>query len=148
MIRIRPRDLDRIAADAEAAYPAEGCGFLMGRMPASAPEEPREIASVLPAANARETERGRRYLIAPHEVRETEERATAEGLVIVGFFHSHPDHPAVPSEFDREHAWPWYTYLIVPVANGKAGRPRAWRLREDREAFDEEKVTIMEEGAS
>jgi len=90
---------------------------------------------VLPLANQRDTERRTRYLIGPDEFRAAEARARAAGLDIIGFYHSHPDHPAIPSAFDREHAWPWYTYVIVSVHDGRPGVPRAWRLAEDRSRF-------------
>ncbi|HUE97299.1 MAG TPA: Mov34/MPN/PAD-1 family protein, partial [Longimicrobiaceae bacterium] len=65
-----------------------------------------------------------------------------DGLEVVGFYHSHPDHPARPSSFDRDHAWPWYSYGIVPATSSGAGAPRAWRLRDDRSRFDEQEITL------
>ncbi len=86
--------------------------------------------------NVREADRHRRYLIAPDDVLALERRAAAADLEVVGYFHSHPDAPARPSAFDREHAWPWYVYLIVSIAEGRATEARAWRLSPDREGFD------------
>jgi proteasome lid subunit RPN8/RPN11 len=75
-------------------------------------------------------------------VRAAERAAAAAGLEIIGFFHSHPDHPARPSAFDREHAWPWYAYLIVSVEDGRAVDWRVWELQEDRSAFVERPLEV------
>jgi proteasome lid subunit RPN8/RPN11 len=70
--------------------------------------------------------------------------AEARGLEVIGYFHSHPDHPARPSEFDRDHAWPWYSYLILAVHDGRTVARRSWQLREDRSTFDEETIVPAE----
>ena len=72
-------------------------------------------------------------------------KARAAGLDVVGFFHSHPDHPARPSAFDLENAWPFYSYLIVSVERGRAADSRSWRLAEDRSAFEPETLEILPE---
>jgi proteasome lid subunit RPN8/RPN11 len=90
------------------------------------------------ADNAREDSRHNRYVIPPEAVLAAEKAARAEGLGVIGYFHSHPDHPARPSEFDREHAWPGLSYLIVSIRKGKAKDTRSWRLSDDRERFLEE----------
>ncbi|HXU46531.1 MAG TPA: Mov34/MPN/PAD-1 family protein, partial [Thermoanaerobaculia bacterium] len=77
-----------------------------------------------------------------------EKSARAESLSVVGYFHSHPDHPARPSDFDREHAWPGLSYLIVSVRAGKAVEARSWRLSDDRERFDEESIEPAAAGAA
>jgi proteasome lid subunit RPN8/RPN11 len=77
-------------------------------------------------------------------VRVVEDAAARGGLDVLGFYHSHPDHPAIPSAFDRDHAWPWYTYVIVPVEGGEAGAPRAWQLKQDRHHFDEVRLLPKE----
>lgn len=117
------------------AFPEECCGVLVG---ADGPR--RAVARAVPAENRRTAERARRYLIDPVALRDVERAADAEGLQVIGFYHSHPDHPARPSGFDREHAWPWYSYLIVPVTSAGARAPRAWRLRDDRSGFDEQEI--------
>jgi proteasome lid subunit RPN8/RPN11 len=86
--------------------------------------------------------RNRRFLIGPDAYKAAEARAAETGFTLVGFYHSHPDHPAVPSTFDLDHAWPNLCYLIVSVREGRAGDARAWRLRDDRSAFDEEPLTL------
>jgi proteasome lid subunit RPN8/RPN11 len=122
-----------MAAHAEASYPSEGCGVLVGR----ARDGARIVVDFRPAPNSLAPARRDRYRIEPEQVLFAEREARRRGLDIVGFYHSHPDHPAVPSDFDREQAWPWYVYVIVPVTAGRAGRARAWLLREDRSGFEE-----------
>src|SRR5262249_24429141 len=92
--------------------------------------------------NRREESRHNRYLIAPEQFLTADRAARGAGLEVIGFFHSHPDHPPRPSAFDLEHAWPYYSYLIVSVRRGEAGEARSWRLAEDRSRFEEEKVEV------
>lgn len=116
-----------IARHGERAYPEECCGVMLGTLEHGV----KRVRALVPMANIREDEaRARRYLIAPEELRDVESRAEAEGLDIVGFYHSHPDHPAIPSAFDRDHAWPWWSYVIVSVRSGSAGDVRVWQLDE------------------
>ena len=100
----------------------------------------RAVAAENERAEEQAGERGRRYLIGPEAVLRADRAARAEGLGIVGYYHSHPDHPAVPSAFDREHAWAGVSYLIVPVTAGKAGPARSWRLAGAEGDFVEEAV--------
>jgi proteasome lid subunit RPN8/RPN11 len=132
-IIIQEDGIGLILRECEQGYPEEICGALLG----SGDAGDRMILRVLPIRNERNEERQTRYLIGPAEFQAADASARADGLEIVGFYHSHPDHPAVPSAFDRDHAWPWYVYVIVPVQDGRAGRPRAWRLVEDRSRFEE-----------
>ena len=141
MIRIPTRLCAQIRQAARQGYPEEVCGVLLGP-PAVGAE--RRIVRVVPVANARAEERARRYLIPAAELRDIEKAARRDALDVVGFYHSHPDHPAVPSTYDREHSWPWYTYIIVSVAANNTVA-RAWRLADDRSAFQEE--AIEEENA-
>ncbi len=135
--------LDRINRHGEAAYPNEACGFLLGRGAEDAALGERNVLALLPLDNAREAEEQyHRFLITPRDVLEAEEAAAAQGLDVIGVYHSHPDHPARPSEFDREHALPWWSYVITAVAAGTPGPMRAWRLRDDRSRFDEEPLVI------
>jgi len=138
-----PIDLmNRIRAHGEAAYPEEGAGFLLGRVEG----ERRFLMSILPVTQWREeAARGNRYLLLPREVLRAEESAQRLGLDLVGIFHSHPDHPAQASEFDREWAMPWFSYLITSVQDGKAGETRSWRLSDDRAGFVEEEIRMETE---
>ncbi|UCC71120.1 MAG: M67 family metallopeptidase [Gemmatimonadota bacterium] len=129
---VRPAVLAAIRKHVEAAYPEEAPGGLLGTV---RDDTLVEVVDAVASANAREDERRRRYLIGPDDVLALERRASAAGLQVVGYYHSHPDAPARPSAFDREHAWPWYVYLIVGVVGGRALEARAWRLSDDREEF-------------
>ena len=133
---IKPSDLEAIGRHGEATFPEECCGFLIGR----AAGETTTVERLLPVDNERQDSRHNRYVIPPEAVLAAEITARAEGLGVIGYFHSHPDHPARPSEFDREHAWPGTSYVIVSIEKGKAVDCRSWRLSDDRTAFEEERV--------
>lgn len=125
----------RIETHVEAAYPEEGAGFLLGAN--------GEVREVLPLPNAREDEaRHNRYLITPEDYLKAELKADALGLSLIGVFHSHPDCPNEPSEYDREWAQPFFSYLISRVDKGKAVSHRSWRLAEDRSKYEEESIKI------
>jgi cysteine synthase B len=123
----------RIKEHACAAYPQECCGALIG-------DSSGRIGDALSLDNVTTLERRRRFLVSPEAYRVAETRADATGQRLLGFYHSHPDHPAEPSEFDLEQAWPNFSYLIVSVRHGNAGEMRSWRLRSDRSRFDEETI--------
>lgn len=131
---------ERIHAHLCRAYPDEGCGVLLGRDG----EGRREVVEIVAVENRREESRHNRYLIAPEQFLFADRAARGAGLDVIGFFHSHPDHPARPSAFDLEHAWPYYSYLIVGVTRGQAGEGRSWRLAEDRSRFEEETVEVRD----
>ncbi len=135
-----PRDLlTTLRQHAAEEYPHEGCGILLGR--AGDAGQPAIVVRALPASNVREDEaRHNRYLIEPRAILDAQRAARADGLAIIGYYHSHPDHPAWPSDFDRDHAWPDTSYLIVSVQGGTATDHRCFRLRDDRSAFDEQPV--------
>ena len=145
MIRVPEPHLEAIRAQAESAYPRECCGVLLGVVRGDDGAERREVVRPVPLDNAWEGAQERRYLIPAETMLVLEREALRERLEIIGAYHSHPDHPAVPSTFDREHAWPWYVYLIIPVEGGQAGALRAWRLADDRSAFREEAMQIKED---
>jgi len=127
-----------------SAYPEEGCGVLVGRDTG----EERRIERAIPLGNAREDSRANRYLISPEQLLAADRDARAQGLDVVGFFHSHPDHPARPSAYDLEHAWPYYSYVIVSVEAGRVAETTCWRLREDRSRFDAEPIEIVRDDAT
>ncbi len=142
-VRLTTTQMAQIIQHSEGAYPNEGCGILIGR----AENGHKIVVEIIPAGNAREENaQHNRYLIPPEELLQGELRAEELGLDVIGYFHSHPDHPARPSEYDREHGWPFYSYLITSVENGRAIVTRAWSLREDRSAFDEETLVTTSEG--
>lgn len=131
--------LSQIYAHGEAAYPEEGAGFLFGR----ANGERRQVTALLGLPNAREGDaRHNRYLLTPQDYLRGEDEAARLGLDVLGVFHSHPDHPNRPSEFDREWAMPLFSYVITSVQAGRAAESRSWRLAEDRSTFVEETILI------
>lgn len=138
MLKLRPAEVYQIHAHLVRSYPEEGCGVLIGR----GGGETREVVRVIGYENQLDQSRENRYLITPEQFLAAERQARASGLEVVGFFHSHPDHPADPSSFDRDHAWPYYSYLIVSVSNGAVAEQRCWRLREDRSGFDPEPLEV------
>jgi proteasome lid subunit RPN8/RPN11 len=115
-------------------------GVLIGRE--SADRSSARVERIVAADNERADSRHNRYVISPQSLLEAQREARASGLDIVGYYHSHPDHPAKPSEFDREHAWPGTSYVIVSVEQGKAVDCRSWRLSDDRAAFVEEGLAL------
>jgi cysteine synthase B len=128
----RPPDVEAaIRQHAVEAYPDECCGALIGT-PAG------DVTDALRLGNTSTGERHRRFLVSADDYRQAEARAADTGRELVGFYHSHPDHPAVPSAFDLAHAWPNLSYAIVSVRAGRDAELRSWRLRPDRSAFDEE----------
>ena len=130
-IRMPAEIRSAIRAHGEAAYPDEACGVLLGQSDGI-------VASAAPLDNASNLERRRRFLIGPDDYRRAEREAAEVGLEIVGFYHSHPDHPAEPSDFDLRHAWPNVSYPIQSIRQGIAGELRSWRLRPDRSGYYEE----------
>ncbi|MXW63363.1 MAG: M67 family metallopeptidase [Bacteroidetes bacterium SB0662_bin_6] len=129
--------LDYIRRHGEETYPEECCGFLIGRLHADG----NEAVYARRAVNRNENRREDRYVIAPGEYLEADLAARRENLDIVGIYHSHPDHPAVPSRTDLELAtFPGYSYVIVSVENGKAANLSAWALAEDRSRFLPEEI--------
>jgi proteasome lid subunit RPN8/RPN11 len=127
-----------IAAHAVETHPEECCGLMLGTLE----DDGRKVVKdLLPISNARESEaRHNRFLIGPLEMVRGERDARARGLDVVGIYHSHPDVPAVPSQFDLDHAWPVYSYVIVTAHADRTGDLRSWQLREDRSGFDEEVI--------
>jgi proteasome lid subunit RPN8/RPN11 len=134
----------RIEAHGVETYPHECCGALLGRD--GDDETPREIVELMPLANRRDDSPRNRFELTPDDVRLAEKTARDKRLDLLGWYHSHPDAPARPSEFDREHAWPWYSYIIVSVQKGEPRDVTSWRLQDDRSAYDPE--AIIREGAN
>lgn len=128
----------------QSAYPTEGCGFLLGVRGPDGEVAVRQYRAVQNRRLAGRKARNR-YLISPDDFLSAEHDATASGLQIVGVYHSHPDVAARPSSYDREHAWPWYRYLIVSVVSGAVRDERVWELTDDRRAFVEQLLQIEEQ---
>ncbi len=135
-------------------YPHECCGALLGHdveagaSPADGAKLPlREILALYPLVNRRDDSPRNRFSVTSDDVRDAEKAAREKGLDVVGWYHSHPDHPAQPSQYDRDHAWPWYSYIIVSVANGEPQHLTSWRLSDDRSEFTPEDLEIRERAA-
>jgi proteasome lid subunit RPN8/RPN11 len=141
VIALSAEHREAIRRHGEADYPHECCGILVGRF---GPDGAKSVVAIVPISNAREEEAKRnRFLITPDEVLRGERLARQKRLDVVGYYHSHPDCPAVPSGFDQEHAWPTLSYVIVSVRQGAAEDLRSWELAADRSRFDAE---ILAEG--
>ena len=134
---------DKIRAHGAETYPHECCGALLGR-DSELKEQgaPREVRSLFPLVNRRDDSPRNRFSVSAEDVRGAEKAAREQGLEVVGWYHSHPDHPARPSQYDREHAWPWYSYIIVSVEDGSPQDLTSWRLNDDREEFSPEGLEI------
>ena len=143
MIRLSAELRAEIERHAEQEYPRECCGLLVGRIVDEG--RTRIIHATVAVANvfADEDEKHHRMAIEPLEYARAERRYAAEGLGVVGNYHSHPDHPAVPSQYDLEHLAPWPTmsYIVVSVREGKSVDLRSWELWPDRSRFEEEEVS-------
>lgn len=124
--------LNEIRAHGRATYPEECCGFLLGEQQ----PDGNVVTAVRPVENRHGEGRERRYTIAPSDYHEADRAARRQGLDVVGFYHSHPDHPAAPSATDlAEATFPGYTYVIVAVQRGEPGDLTAWTLAPDRSRF-------------
>lgn len=137
---LQPSHLETIRTHGATSYPYECCGLLLGKAQADDDKQLIEVWSVENVWASTEhnplddgTGAERRYLIPPEAILAGEKHARSQGLEVIGYYHSHPDHPALPSEFDREYAWPWYSYIIVAVQKGQAVDLRSWTLDDDRQ---------------
>jgi proteasome lid subunit RPN8/RPN11 len=139
MIRLKSADIEEIKQIAQKTYPHECCGVMVG----SVENGVKTVTQLIPAENQRTDSPANRYLITPDLLNELEKKLKGTDRAIVGFFHSHPDVPARPSTYDQDHAWPWYSYVIVSVNKGEAGEIHNWKLKDDRSAFDAEKMELL-----
>ncbi|MDR1959795.1 MAG: M67 family metallopeptidase [Planctomycetaceae bacterium] len=138
MIILTQQQIAEINRHAEAEYPNECCGAVLGQLEHGGKKTAHRI---IPISNRREAEaKHNRFLILPNEFLQCEKTARQAGLEIIGFYHSHPDHPAEPSAYDLDQAWPVYSYVIVAVAEGCAGNMTSWELQNDRTRFREESI--------
>jgi proteasome lid subunit RPN8/RPN11 len=128
----------QIERESAAAYPNECCGIIYG----VENEKERLVRSLEPVANVfDEVERYHRFSISPAQLMQAEKSAGSRGELVLGFYHSHPDHPARPSEYDRVHAWPFYSYVIIAVAKGTPDEMTSWLLNEQSEQFEQQAVS-------
>ena len=154
-LKIGHPHLESIRQHAKHDYPSECCGVLLGKADGDA----KQVTEVVPLANlrhdpsraqellplddpGRETEKNR-FLIDPLDQLRVEKDARKRGLDVLGYYHSHPDHPARPSIYDRDHAWPWYSYVIIAVGLGTPKKLTSWVLAEDRSTFGEEELEVL-----
>jgi proteasome lid subunit RPN8/RPN11 len=133
----------QIQAHGVETYPHECCGALLGRDTDSA----REVLALMPLANRRDDSPRNRFEVTPQDVILADKTAREKKIDLIGWYHSHPDAPARPSEFDREHAWPWYSYIIVSIGDGAPKAMTSWRLQDDRSAYDPEPIESVSAGA-
>jgi proteasome lid subunit RPN8/RPN11 len=138
LLRIQEGIVERIRNHGVETYPNECCGALLGRER----DGHRDVGEILPLKNQRDDSPRNRFSITPEDVRDAETAARAAGLELLGWYHSHPDAPARPSEFDREHAWPWYSYIIVSIESRVPREMNSWRLADDRAGYDAEAIEI------
>ena len=154
MLKLAAQHVNAIRRHGEQDYPSECCGILLGHTDgrqkvvtevvplANLRHDPERAQALLPLEELdRESERNR-FLIDPRDQLRVEKDARARQLDVLGYYHSHPDHPARPSQYDREHAWPWYSYVILSVEQGTARDLDSWVLAEDRSHFDRQSVEI------
>ena len=139
MIQIPEQLLEAIRRHGRESYRDEACGVLFGSQTGSE-HGVKEVQHVQPLANSRDGERHRRFLITPKDYQRAEAEATARGLTLLGFYHSHPDHPAFPSGYDLDHGFPFFSYVIVSVQKGEPTEVRSFVMKEDRSAFDTEEL--------
>ena len=140
MIALSDSVVDAIRGHGRETYPNECCGAMFGCE--------GKVVETLALPNTTEEGPRRRFLVRPGDYRAAESRATERGLELMGFYHSHPDHPARPSQYDLDHAWPSFSYVIVSVRLGEPEDLRSWRLRDDRSQFDEEEIAGVERSAA
>ncbi len=129
--------LNTISQHLEDNFPNEGCGFFLGKE-----GTPRVVTEILPVVNSKEGDQRRRFEIAAIDYIKAEQYALTNGLNLLGIYHSHPNHPAIPSEHDRKQALPYFSYLILSIQNGKFAKATSWRLQETTQQFEEEIIHI------
>ena len=125
----------------EQDYPFECCGFILGHFK----NEKAVGIEYIAVPNTKEENKERRFLIDPMAYQRAEDLADEKGLSIISIVHSHPNHPDRPSEFDRNHAWPGFSYIIMSIKKGASAGYRSWTLNQDRTKFIKEKITIIME---
>jgi len=143
MLKIAPRDYESLRRHGEETYPHECCGVLLGR---TDDEGARIVTTTARCGNTRTDSAHNRYNIDPRELVRIQREGRERGEDIIGFYHSHPDHPAVPSQYDREHGLPFFHYIVLAVAAGSPGEIASFVLSEDRGVFEREEVLLPDPG--
>jgi len=139
-IRLKEEHLDQIRKHGERTYPYECCGFLLGVRDG----ETNVLNEAFPAENERQESRETRYLITPQQYKRADDYARTRGLGIIGYYHSHPDHPAAPSGYDLDHScWPGESYIIVAIEKGKSAALNSF-TKPDYTSFEQEEILIEE----
>jgi proteasome lid subunit RPN8/RPN11 len=139
MLKLGQALIEKIHEHGSRDYPHECCGALLGREEGG----DRNILGIVPLENRRSDSPNNRFSIQPEDVIRAEKEARVKGWDLIGWYHSHPDSPARPSEYDREHAWPWYSYIIFQVEKAEPREMRCWRLDDSRTAFAEEAIEFI-----
>lgn len=139
MLKLSPSAFEAIRKHGEQAFPHECCGVLLGKSGG----EQREVREVFAIENQfEEEERYHRFLITPDDYRKAEEVSRTKKLDILGFYHSHPDSPSIASKYDLDHAFPWFSYVIVSIMKNNYFDIHSWVMEDDRSRFNEEHVVI------
>ena len=139
-IKVNSEQLDQIRKHGEKTYPDECCGFLLGAREGAT----NVLGEVYPAENERQESRETRYLITPEQSKRADDYARSRGIGVIGYYHSHPDHPAAPSAYDLDHScWPGESYIIVAVEQGKAAALNSF-TKPDYTSFEQEEILIEE----
>lgn len=139
-IELTQTQLINIRQHGQIQFPDECCGFLLGAFMNNC----KQVQMLLPTDNAASEQcRRRRFLITSKMYVDAEKHAARQRMNILGFYHSHPNSTAHPSNYDLTHAWIWYSYLIVSIIGGKSVDILSWTLRGDRSAFDQENIKII-----
>ena len=139
-IRLKQEHLDQIRKHGELTYPYECCGFLLGVRDG----ETNLLNEAFPAENERQESRETRYLITPQQYKRADDYARSLGLGVIGYYHSHPDHPAAPSGYDLDHScWPGESYIIVAIEKGKSAALNSF-TKPDYTSFEQEEIQIEE----
>jgi proteasome lid subunit RPN8/RPN11 len=141
-LKIPEQLVRRIETHGVETFPYECCGALLGSDDGNGS---REVTALLPLSNQRNDSPRNRFEVAPEDVLLAERTARDRKVDLIGWYHSHPNAPARPSEFDREHAWPWYSYIIVSIRDGAPKEMTSWRLHDDRAAYDAEAIESLPE---
>lgn len=138
---LTPAQAEQIEREGSAAYPNECCGAMLGKDVKNGDRVRRIVQRLAKLTNSFATdEQYHRFSLDPKELMRLEKESAGSGLSVLGFYHSHPDHPAKPSETDRKNAWPFYSYVIVAIAKGKPVDMTSWQLVESTEQFTSEEI--------